>query len=324
MPGMEEDMEGDMEGDMMEAMGGGMGGGNVMSSRSIPEFLMVRFFDFSRDEEDDPGPKPGRVYRYRVRLLLEDPNHPNIHVRPDYPQHAAPPNRSLDEDVIARIVQMDDAKHDIFFRQTKWSEPTAPIRVPDPNRVFAGEVNDLAANPPSKGKHLPVQPRVRLTYVDREPEGTLLPVVWDKRRGVDIPLLNNEVRRGSMLNQDDSGVHYGHPASTLIKWINNGKDFDPVDENDKREDKFRTDFTVADIRGGEDLPGSSKEYRVRSPGEFALFDSTGRLIVHNELDDLDGFKRYDFREQLLKDETTGSNTPGAGTSSTDDFYFDDN
>ena len=59
--------------------------------------------------------------------------------------------------------------------------------------------------------------------------------------------------------------------------------------------------------------------------EGELFDKDGKLIlVQNELDDQDGFKRYDFREQLLKDETTGSNTPGAGTSSTDDFYFDDN
>jgi hypothetical protein len=322
MPGMGDDMESDMMEDMMGGMGGGMGAGNIMSSRSIPEFLMVRFFDFSRDEEDDPGPKPGRVYRYRVRLLLEDPNHPNIHVRPDYPQHAAPPNRSLNKDVIARIVQMDDAKHDIFFRQTKWSEPTAPIRVPNPNRVFAGMVNEIAQNPQPESKQIPVQPKVRLSYVDKEPKGTLLPVVWDKKRGVDIPLLNDEVRRGSMLNQGKKGVHYGHPSSTLIKWINNGEEFEPVDDNDKPEDKFRTDFTVADIRGGEDLPGSTKEYPVRSPGEFALFDSTGRLIVRNELDDLDGFKRYDFREQLTKDKTTGANASGTGVSSGTAFGVD--
>jgi len=61
---------------------------------------------------------------------------------------------------------------------------------------------------------------------------------------------------------------------------------------------------------------------VRSPGEFALFDSTGRLIVRNELDDLDGFKRYDFREQLTKDKTTGANATGTGASSGTDFGVD--
>ena len=289
MPGMGDGMGEGMMDAMMGGgmMGGGMmGGGNALAGQSIPEFMMVRFFDLTA--------VPGQVYRYRVQLLMEDPNHPNVSINRNYPQHTAPPARSLDEDVIARISQLDDPEHKNFWRQTEWSEPTAPVRVPNPTQVFAGSV---AAQTPSKA----MMQGASVSYLDKEPVGTLLPVIWDKDRGVDIPLRKDDVRRGSVLNRPEADVHYGHPASLQIKRI--------------EKFPFATDLIVGDIRGGEKLPWSTKEWQVTSPGEFALFDSKGNLVVHNELDDLDGFKRYDFKEQLTREETTSSSGSGTGTSS---------
>ncbi len=282
-------MGGGMMGEGM--MGGGMmGGGNAVASQSIPEFMMVRFFDLTA--------VPGQVYRYRVGLLMEDPNHPNIRVNTNYPQHIAPPARSLDEDVIARIAQLDDPEHKSFWRQTEWSEPTAPVLVPDPTQIFAGSV---AVQTPSKA----MMQGASVSYLDKEPLGTLLPVIWDKDRGVDIPLRKDDVRRGSVLNKPEADVHYGHPASLQIKRI--------------EKFPFETGLIVGDIRGGEKLPWSTKEWQVTSPGEFALFDSKGNLVIHNELDDLDGFKRYDFKEQLTREET-GSPTSSGNPQNDDDLF----
>ncbi len=271
------DMMGGM-GDMMGGMGdmmGGMGGGGAMAGRSIPDYKMVRFFDFNAE--------PGRIYRYRVRLLLEDPNHPNIRIHEDYPQHIAPPLRSLDEDVVARINQLNDAEHNQFFRETEWSDPTAPVSVPDPTQVFAGTTLYQAMS----------RDQDQRAFMDKEPLGTLKPVVWDSVRGVDIPH-NYTVYRGSVLNQT-TDIEYAHPVSTVINAV---ESFD-----------FTTNLFVGDIRGGELLPGSSRDWQVLTPGEFALIDGAGNLIVRNELDDMEMFNRYEFKPPV-EEETSGNSMEG--------------
>jgi hypothetical protein len=233
---------------------------------------MVRFYDFTAE--------PGRIYRYRVQLLLEDPNHPNIKITKDYPQHLAPPLRSLDEDVVARINRLNDAEHKKFFRETEWSDPTAPVSVPDPTQVFAGTALYQAMS----------RDQNQTAFMDKEPLGTLKPVVWDPERGVDIPH-NFTVYRGSVLNQT-TDIEYAHPVSTVINAV---ESFD-----------FTTNLFVGDIRGGELLPGSSRDWQVLTPGEFALIDGQGRLIVRNELDDMEMFNRYDFKPPV--EEGTGGNS----------------
>jgi len=253
---------GGMMGGMMGGMGGG--GGGAAFSGQIPEFKLVRFFDFNAT--------PGHVYKYRVKLLLEDPNHPNINVTKDYRQHVAPPLRSLDQDVVDRLAGLNDGNgdptHRLFFRETEWSDPTEGVYVPVPTQVFAGGIEYQTASRDS-------QQRI---YTDKEPIGIVKPVIWDELRGVDVPHAFT-VHRGSVLN-NQIDIEYAHPVSSVIKAV---EQFD-----------FQSDLIVGDIRGGEELPGSTRNRRVLAPGEFVLIDGSGKLIVRNEIDDLDLFSRYDF------------------------------
>ena len=82
---------GDMSGMGMGGMMGGMGGDmGAMLSSNIPDYKMVRFFDFSA--------QIGRTYRYRVQLWIEDPNLPNTNPDDEYPDHRAPSEQTLDAD----------------------------------------------------------------------------------------------------------------------------------------------------------------------------------------------------------------------------------
>jgi len=89
---------------------------------------MVRFFDLTAD--------PGKLYRYRVKVLLEDPN------RPRDPK-AAPAVRTLDAEARKRVeeVEAQDAEYNkdarrpkrTYFRKTDWSEPSNIVTIPQPN-----------------------------------------------------------------------------------------------------------------------------------------------------------------------------------------------
>ena len=88
---------------------------------------MVRFFDLTV--------KPGKSYRYRVRVMLEDPN------RPHDPK-ADPDKGILHPTVIERLEQVatDDENYlkrtgkprRTYYRVTDWSEPSNVVTVAQP------------------------------------------------------------------------------------------------------------------------------------------------------------------------------------------------
>jgi hypothetical protein len=88
------------------ARGGAMG--DYVINPDVP-FAMVRIFDF--------GVQPGRQYRYRVKLVLEDVNALN----PSRPEVSA----SLSTEVTDRV-----RKSKSPFLSTEWSEPSSIISVP--------------------------------------------------------------------------------------------------------------------------------------------------------------------------------------------------
>lgn len=105
--------------------GGGFGGGGMGPSAfgdsydpEIP-FKMIRFFDFDVE--------PGRQYKYRIRLVLRDPND-----RVD--------ERDLAKEVIERRSQLKGRQKE--YRQTEWSEPSGIVSVP-----MAGDVFVVSAKP---------------------------------------------------------------------------------------------------------------------------------------------------------------------------------
>jgi hypothetical protein len=101
-------------------MAGYGAGGYGMQSRNAPliEHRLFRFFDF--------GAKPGKTYRYRVKLVLRNPN-------------ALVPPRFLEKREFAK----GEA------READWSEPSPPVAVIAGNRLLAGTVSPGRGNEPT-------------------------------------------------------------------------------------------------------------------------------------------------------------------------------
>lgn len=82
------------------------------------DHLLVRFFDYSVT--------PGASYRYRVQLLLEDPNHPKD-------PGMQPPERLLHRSVQTRLMTVAEEEttsgRRIYWRRSPWSEPSDVVTV---------------------------------------------------------------------------------------------------------------------------------------------------------------------------------------------------
>jgi hypothetical protein len=248
----------------MDGMMGGMGGmdgmmGGAGISNNIPDYKLVRFYDFSAEI--------GHVYRYRVKLFIEDPNHPNTKSDDEYRDHPVPTQVTLKDDVIQRIKQLDDSL--IFWRETPWSEPSEPIAVLNLLQFAAGTTAVVKTSRDPISKQL---------FQDHEPSGVVKAIIWDERRAVDI-MFDRPVHRGSLMNFSVN-AEYGHPITETIMAA--------------ERHQFETDFIIGDIRGGDALPLDTKDFPYHAPGEFLLIDAQGNLVVHTELANDRLFRRYNY------------------------------
>jgi hypothetical protein len=233
---------------------------------------MVRFFDFSAE--------PGKSYRYRVCVQLEDPN------RPRDPK-AEPNQRILAASVVerlAKVVAADEQKTKetgklvrTDFIQTDWSEPSNIVTVQKPEWFLAGGAN--------LGRIIPLQrdgPEVQMT----ETSVNLVSAVWDASRATEVPI-EKTVYRGSYLNfTEDADVL--NPLTLQLRTI--------------KEYEFETDAVVVDLRGGEKLLVDEAEERneddvvYNTPGEVLVMDGNGNLLVCNEIDDAEQYRRLTFQD----------------------------
>ncbi len=264
---------------------GGYGGSSMMSSAEPVQYKMVRFFDLTA--------KRGRVYRYRVKVYIEDPNNPNTDPMRGLVQ-IPPVRRTLSENVLKRLAaqEADEKLKNQTWIETEWSEPTEPVTIPNPTRVFAGSVEPA---------------RMAIGVDDSlvqqsEVEGRIVPVAWNDKLAIDVSV-EESVARGSVLNvKKDFEVL--DPISLVIKLL---KDYE-----------LQSNYLVVDMSGGEDLPGDRKS-RVTSPGEFVVLDDQGNLIVKNELDDYEQHRRFTLADENKPLQSSmggygGSGGPGMGGS----------
>jgi hypothetical protein len=80
-----------------------------------------------------------------------------------------------------------------------------------------------------------------------------------------------------------------HPVSLAIK--------SPIEEGyDEGTYPLATDIVIADIRGGESLSGGTTTEPLNALGELLIITPDGSLMVRDELDDSQDFRRYAFAE----------------------------
>lgn len=259
---------------------GPMGTSPGMNQQPMVKHKMVRFFDFRAEV--------GKSYKYRVRVVLEDPN------RPRDPK-ADPNKRILADDVVQRLkeVEASDAEYTkstgkrrrTYYVKTDWSEPSNVVTIQPPGGIIAGKVEPARTTRVSSDG-----PEVELG----EDKGEVVTVVWDKSRAVEVPA-GREVYRGSVLDfEQDADVL--HPLTHQLKTI--------------EKFRFETGALVVDMTGGELLfQDKKKENELHAPSEVAVVDGDGNFVVRDETEDVEDYRRVLFIEET----PPGMSSPSMGT-----------
>jgi hypothetical protein len=249
--------------------GYGYGGYGAMGAVSAapPKYKLIRYTDTNVER--------GRKYRYRIRVYLHDPNHPNLAWG-----FFAPSAASLHPDVQQRVKKLDaedakrpkDATTGLPFRTywliSEWSEPSPIAELPLDQRVYAGKIT---ARAPAKIRGLDVQLN--------EPIAEALAVVFDRTKVADIPAPLEKVARGAVLHATQD-VKVIHPVTKEVI--------------DLPKFTVATDCLIADMMGGEALRPVDRTLPqpMTAVGEMLVMDPLGRLTVRNEADDIDMYRRF--------------------------------
>ncbi len=270
-------------GGRMPGGAGGMpgGAGNTSVVEKLVKFKLIRFTD-TRVEA-------GKLYRYRVRVTLEDPNRPA--------SFSAPALAGLDEAVRVRIKQLEEAEaasgatRPTTHRWSDWSTPSDVVSLPPEEWFYAGKVE------PDPMQIL--DPKSGLKYWLKEPTATALTVVQDPTKNADIPA-KQSVWRGSTLNFTKD-VDLLHPVLHELRKL--------------EKYSFHTNAVVADIRGGERMPlvNQSHDGNLYAPGEILIVDSSGNMHVQDESIDIDDIRRFEKAEPA-----TTTRRPKPGNEADDD------
>lgn len=204
-----------------------------------PEYWLFRFFDYTVE--------PGKQYRYRVYLMLANPN------------YRVEPRHLLNEDLGKKR-----------WLETKWSEPTDMVSVPRDTNLLA-----ISVKPPIRTGSNPSAKMMIVKWVNqygREAYTERL-VVRGKVANFSDCTFPETTESGRRPRRDRDGE-----AEDDI--------FGRGDVHTSRTDSIDVDYLsetlVLDLHGGRRLPGKD---RLTIPGDILLLDPDGLLVVRNELDD---------------------------------------
>jgi hypothetical protein len=254
-----------------------------------PDFWLVRFFDFSVEQ--------GKSYRYRICLVLRNPNYAidSLHLEPDV---AARKEKVLAE--AERLRQANDVRgynaklFTWWALESKPSEPTPVISVPRDYDLLAVSVKaPLAVRPWD------------------EPAGSILVVKWVESAGKEV-FTTKDVRRGDVANyvanfpEDKASAVRRKPKEKEDRNAMSGEAMPGMPGmegamaspglpagpgvaalTDVMEVDYRTNAVVLDMMGGLRLAGPD---RLTSPGQIILFDNE-ELVIRDEMEDLPEFTR---------------------------------
>ncbi len=259
---------------------------NIPKQIEVTDYKLLRFVDFDV--------KLDRVYRYRVRLALEDPNYTRA-------KSFSPKTADMKPEVVARVQILETADADALSKlapdqklvrssklQTQWSEASTPVATRQPTELHSGKATGswVQMKTPT-GK-------TEVTVENMPLKATLVYAEWVDDLSLLVSQKKNDIERGTVLSglpYVGTGVELGldaiHPISKVIKWV---KDF-----------KFSNPVTIADIRGGQPL-AAEKRSRDKDPlpsgGEVVAYDPrTGELIISREFEATIPYQMLGFTDE---------------------------
>jgi hypothetical protein len=265
--------------------GGGMQVAPPEAPKELPstKYKAVRFYDFEA--------KPNRIYRYRVRLLMYDPNFPEfagIQPRSSMMDIASGALKRV-QDLLEKERKDQEASKaaseakgkdtnagPIAYRRnssrkTDWSAPSAPIATKRVAESFLGEVSLTYSSDRDKKFFESNPPKAEMVLAD-----------YDSKLSVVIPR-KDSASRGYVfgLPNRDAGKEIAletiHPISKVIKAL------------EKRDVKSLC--SVIDIHGMAPLEMKvAKDAYLKTGGDAVAFDpESGRIVVMREFDDFTGY-----------------------------------
>jgi hypothetical protein len=240
----------------------------------IPTYQLFRFFDFDV--------KPGMQYRYRVFLILKNPNFGLPTVNLIEPEIAVPRYIGKKKETWSpdnkRLLTVE-----INTSYAQWSQPSAAILVPDDVEVLAGEKSPKLVNGELSGtvwvlkwlkesgiKSFKEFAAIRGKILDF-PNCNFTPPVSRTAAAADSSQAGHGVRAGSSHGSRHTTGSSRPPSRSQI-----------VD--------FDTSMLVVDLIGGEPL--SARDKSLTRPGEVLVMDPHGNLVIHEEISDQAAFRDY--------------------------------
>jgi len=274
----------------MGGMGGGSGTSFIPPTAETPKQLpstkykLVRFYDFET--------KANRIYRYRVRLLMYDPN---------FPEAASIQPRSSSLDVasgtLKRVQELLEKERKALeslskekeegktpykrnsFRPTAWSEPSAPVSTVRSAEGYLGEPKIVYSTDKEQRLYETSPPRAEAVMIDWDPTNAIfIPRQDTVSRGYVFGLPNREGGK-------EAPIEIIHPISKVIKNLD-----DP---------KIKNLTAVIDLVGFANLENKiPKDPHLKSGGRGVAFDpESNRIIVLREFDDFGGFGMHTAPEK---------------------------
>jgi len=280
---------------MGSPFGGNMFGGSSTTLEAESDYKLVRFYDFDI--------KPGHVYRYRIRLVMEDPNNPE--------DRTLDPDLSiLKNEVFTRVVgqrteddkkpaNKEGVKPRTFYRYTEWSVPSAPAYAPNPG-VFANGVVEISKRTMKVTASDNKETTLEVDSSARGHVGSIVFADWDNTLGVDVPT-QYEAQKGSVL--------FFNPKDKEPEIV------DPVRKSVKKLKGYKMDQAIAvvDVRGGDNLAhNDDRTDRLTFSGEMLVFRNDGSLAVSDELDDQNAFRMFTFADEKEQADKAAAAPAGGG------------
>ncbi len=266
MPGMGmSGMEGMMPGMDPMTMSGMEGMGMPGMPVKKAEIGLFRFFDFTV--------APGKHYRYRVRLVLANPNF----------------------GLSARYLETEELAKERWI-ETDWSEPTDTISVPRDSRLLVGEVKS--------SRYVTVEPSTTMILVHfdemtgKESSAEKADVLRGQLVNYDVEvekaaatgmMPGMEGMMDPMMMDPMAAEAGGAPARRPPRRRQ------PEKEEEKEYVQYRTGNVLLDMSGGDRLPGRDRD--LTEPSKLLLLDADGNLVVRTELEDKKEFKKYKKEEK---------------------------
>ncbi|AMV35525.1 hypothetical protein VN12_25765 [Pirellula sp. SH-Sr6A] len=253
---------------------GGMGGTAGLGMQlptKLPstKYKLVRFFD--------PTAEAGKSYRYRVRLMMYDPNFPEFEIH-------APKTMNLKPDAMSRV---QDLKMKVVPDKTKgnkrkserlspWSAPSDPILAAAPTPVFAGEVEKPSLIRLESGEQVESRP-TKTELVTLNNVGTINFAIKDSQ-----PVTRGHIIAGTH-KPNKEGYEFVHPTLKVLK----------IPKKIREEVGPKVNIvlpnvlvTVLDVGGGTPLRASTSKDELLAGGEVVCFDAkTGQIVVGREFED---------------------------------------